>query len=54
MNLREQSCWLLLVFESKLSIRIVNDILVLWCKQSGRTLQESSKLMPKSGVRPAI
>src|SRR5438876_5255863 len=39
-DLREQACWLLLVFESGLSIRIVNDILVIWCKQFGRTLQE--------------
>ncbi len=39
-DLREQACWLLLVFESGLSIRIVNDILVIWCKQLGRTLQE--------------
>jgi DNA protecting protein DprA len=40
MNLREQGCWLALVFESKLSIRIVNDILVIWCKQLGKTLEE--------------
>ena len=40
MNLREQACWFLLVFESGLSTRIVNDILVIWCKQLGRTLQE--------------
>lgn len=39
-NLQEQSCWLALVFESGLPIRIVNDILVLWCKQLGRTLKE--------------
>jgi DNA processing protein len=39
-DLREQACWLLLVFESGLSTRIVNDILVVWCKQLGRTLQE--------------
>lgn len=38
-NLREQGCWLALVFESKLSTRIVNDILVIWCKQLGRTLE---------------
>jgi DNA processing protein len=38
-DLQEQACWLLLVFESGLTIRIVNDILVLWCKQLGRTLQ---------------
>ena len=40
MNLREQACWLALVFESKLSIRAVNDILVIWCKQLGRTLED--------------
>ncbi len=40
MDLREQACWLLLVFESGLSTRIVNDILVIWCKQLGRTLQD--------------
>jgi DNA processing protein len=39
-DLQEQACWLLLVFESGLTIRIVNDILVLWCKQLGRTLQD--------------
>lgn len=40
MDLREQACWLLLVFESKLPLRIVNTILVDWCKQRGRTLQD--------------
>jgi len=39
-DLQEQACWLLLVFESGLSTRIVNDILIAWCYQSGRTLQE--------------
>lgn len=39
-DLREQACWLLLVFECGLSTRIVNDILVVWCKQLGHTLQE--------------
>jgi DNA processing protein len=39
-DLREQACWLLFVFESGLSSRIMNDILVVWCKQLGRTLQE--------------
>jgi len=39
-NLQEQACWLLLVFESGLSTRIVNDILIAWCYQLGRTLQE--------------
>lgn len=40
MNLREQACWLTLVFESKLSVRTVNDILVVWCKQLERTLED--------------
>src|SRR5436309_7486465 len=40
MDLREQACWLLLVFESGLSVRIVNSILALWGKQQGRTLQD--------------
>jgi len=39
-NYQEQACWLLLVFEIGLSTRIVNDILVAWCYQLGRTLQE--------------
>ncbi|MDQ2888783.1 MAG: DNA-protecting protein DprA [Chloroflexota bacterium] len=37
-DLQEQACWLLLVFESGLPTRIVNDILVIWCKQLGRSL----------------
>src|SRR5579885_542431 len=40
MDLREQACWLLLVYESGLSVRVVNDILVIWCKQLNRTLQD--------------
>jgi predicted Rossmann fold nucleotide-binding protein DprA/Smf involved in DNA uptake len=40
MNAREQTCWLALVFESKLSIRTVNGILVIWCKQLKRTLED--------------
>lgn len=39
-DLQEQACWLLLTFESGLSTRIINDILVTWCKELGRTLQE--------------
>jgi len=39
-DLQEQACWLLLVFESGLSTRIVNDILIAWCYQLGRTLQD--------------
>ncbi len=40
MDLREQACWLLLVFESGLSLRIVNAIVALWCKQGGRKLED--------------
>ena len=40
MDLREQACWLLLAFESGLTTRIVNTILVLWCKDQGRTLND--------------
>jgi hypothetical protein len=40
MNSREQACWLTLVFESKLSVRTVNDILVVWCKQLERTIED--------------
>ena len=39
-DLQEQACWLLLTFESGLPTRIINDILMAWCQQSGRTLQE--------------
>jgi len=39
-DLQEYACWLLLTFESGLSTRIINDIIVSWCKESGRTLQE--------------
>lgn len=40
MDPREQACWLLLVYESGLPVRVVNDILVIWCKQLNRTLQD--------------
>jgi hypothetical protein len=39
-DLQEQACWLLLVFESGLSTRVVNDILIARSYQLGRTLQE--------------
>src|SRR6266446_6086051 len=39
-DLQEQAYWLLLIFESDLSLRVVNDILIAWCYQQGRTLQE--------------
>ena len=39
-NLQEQACWLLLTFESGLTTRVINEIVVTWCQQLGRTLQE--------------
>ncbi len=39
-DLQEQACWLLLAFESGLPTRIINGILVIWCKQLGRTLKD--------------
>src|SRR5437773_3605829 len=39
-DLQEQACWLLLTYESSLTTRIINEIIVTWCQQLGRTLQE--------------
>ena len=39
-DLREQACWLLLTFESGLSTRLINDIVVAWCQQHNRSSQE--------------
>lgn len=39
-DLREQACWITLVFESGLTTRVINDILVAWCYQKQRRLQE--------------
>ncbi len=39
-NLQEQVYWLLLTFESGLTTRVINEIVVTWCQQLGRTLQE--------------
>ncbi len=39
-DLREQACWMLLAFESGLSTRVVNNIVVAWCHQHNRSLQE--------------
>jgi len=39
-DLQEQACWLLLVFESGLPTRVVNNLLVEWCQQGKRSLQE--------------
>jgi hypothetical protein len=36
----EQAYWLLLTFESKLSKRIISDIIASWCRQRSGTLQE--------------
>lgn len=46
-DLREQACWLLLAFESGLPTRVINDILVAWCHQLGRTLQEFFAATPQ-------
>jgi DNA processing protein len=39
-DLQEQACWLLLTYESGLSTRIINDIVMSWCQQLNHTLQE--------------
>ncbi len=39
-DLLEQACWLLLAFESGLSTRVVNNIVVAWCHQHKRSMQE--------------
>ncbi|HXL37185.1 MAG TPA: DNA-processing protein DprA, partial [Ktedonobacteraceae bacterium] len=39
-DLQEQACWLLLTYESGLTTRVINEIIVTWCQQLGRTLQE--------------
>jgi DNA processing protein len=39
-DLQEQACWLLLVFESGLSTRVVNNLLVEWCHERKRSLSE--------------
>jgi DNA processing protein len=39
-DLQEQACWLLLVFESGLSTRAVNSLLVEWCHRRKGSLQE--------------
>jgi len=38
-DVREQACWITLVFESGLTTRVVNDILVSWCYQHQRSVQ---------------
>jgi len=39
-NLQEQACWLLLTYESGLTPGIIDKIVMTWCQQLGRTLQE--------------
>src|SRR6266404_3081063 len=46
-DFREQACWLLLTYESGLSARIINDIVVAWCHQSKRSLQEFFTASPR-------
>jgi len=46
-DFREQACWLLLTYESGLSARIINDIVVAWCHQSERPLQEFFAASPR-------
>src|SRR5437763_16490854 len=46
-NLQEQAYWLLLVFESKLPKRVINDIVMIWCQQLGRTLREFFTAQPQ-------
>src|SRR5438270_13100843 len=46
-DLQEQACWLLLVFESGLPSRVVNNILVPCCHQNQRPLQEFFAASPQ-------
>jgi DNA protecting protein DprA len=46
-KLQEQVYWLLLAFESGLPKRVINDIIVTWCRQSGRSLQEFFSAEPQ-------
>jgi DNA processing protein len=39
-DLQEQACWLLLAYESGLTTRVINEIVITWCQQLNRTLQE--------------
>ncbi|HLI68171.1 MAG TPA: DNA-processing protein DprA [Ktedonobacteraceae bacterium] len=55
-DLREQACWITLAFESGLNIRLINDILVAWCYQQKKSLQEffavnSSQWVDVCGLR---
>src|SRR5260370_1452952 len=46
-DFREHACWLLLTYESGLSARIINDIVVAWCHQSERPVQELLAASPR-------
>jgi DNA processing protein len=46
-NLQEQACWLLLTYESGLTTRIINEIIVAWCYQGNRSLQEFFAASPQ-------
>jgi DNA processing protein len=39
-NVQEQACWLLLTYETGLTTRIISEIIVAWCYQGKRSLQE--------------
>ena len=39
-NLQEQAYWLLLTYESGLPSRVISEIVVSWCQQLNRSLQE--------------
>jgi len=46
-DLQEQACWLLLAFESGISTRITNSILVYWCKQLKKPLKDFFAASPE-------
>ena len=47
-KLQEQLYWLLLAFESGLPKRVINDIILKWCQQSGQSLQEFFSAEPEA------
>ncbi len=49
-DLREQACWITLAFESGLTTRVVNNILVAWCYQQKQTLQGFFAANPQQWV----
>src|SRR6266480_3365837 len=46
-NLQEQACWLMLTYESGLPSRVISEIVVSWCQQLNRSLQEFFVADPK-------